>query len=748
MMFYDTETCGLHGVAVLIQYAEDDGDVVLHPFWTRPIIESLSLIEKLMANDVVGFNLAFDQFHLNKLYNIFAKYPDYDAYPVDIIDELAMLEAGARDGYCLKPKRSCDLMLHARKGPYQSTMDREEIRIKRVPTALAYELAAKLNEMIKLPDIYFAKSSNKTQWHVLDVRNEFNEINPEFKNVVLMFAPSTALKALAIDALKQTEVTFYKDVELDRVVYPKEYGYAPFATAGVYEETKSGKKYLMKVGPGNWRGTWPDVIHHHIAHWGHNHIARTYAEKDVIYTRDLWKFFGRPEPGDDDSELAGCVAAVRWKGFTIDKEYVTGLRDQAIAKKTKVPTSPQASKIYLYEKLNEMEQMIVDSTKGAVLAEIAKWNTADGVHEAAVRAQEIIQARGADKEIELYDKLLMAGRFHASFKVIGTLSTRMAGTDGLNPQGIKRTKVVRSGFTFTNDPGYCLCGGDFSAFEVVLADAEYNDPDLRAALLSGKKIHALFGQYVFNMTHDEILATEGTADDKYIKCKSAVFALLYGGEAFTLKTRLGVSEENAEKAYQKFISTYKKVGEARKVVTQAFCSMRQPKGIGTKVEWADPADYCESMLGFRRYFTLENKITKALFRLGENPPDQWKKLKMKIVRRDREQTVGGAVQSALFGAAFKIQAGNMRAACNHRIQSTGAQITKNIQRKIWDLQPVGINPWIVQPYNGHDEIEVVVKNEHTEQVKETVLAGIESYREKIPLIKMKWKERINTWGQK
>ena len=48
------------------------------------------------------------------------------------------------------------------------------------------------------------------------------------------------------------------------------------------------------------------------------------------------------------------------------------------------------------------------------------------------------------------------------FVVIGTLSSRMAGADGLNPQGIKHTKDVRRMFPLSWD-GYILCGGDFDS---------------------------------------------------------------------------------------------------------------------------------------------------------------------------------------------------------------------------------------------------------------------------------------------
>jgi hypothetical protein len=140
MIFYDSETTGLCGPAILLQYAIDDGPVILHEFWTEPFQKSLDLIEKMMSHEggLVGFNLSFDQFQLCKIYTMFDLFmkrnPNLkDDLPENYIDELGVLEKEARDGPCLKPVKACDVMLHARKGPYQSTMPREDIRIKRVP---------------------------------------------------------------------------------------------------------------------------------------------------------------------------------------------------------------------------------------------------------------------------------------------------------------------------------------------------------------------------------------------------------------------------------------------------------------------------------------------------------------------------------------------------------------------------------------------------------------------------------------
>ncbi|KKK73186.1 hypothetical protein LCGC14_2896370, partial [marine sediment metagenome] len=255
----------------------------------------------------------------------------------------------------------------------------------------------------------------------------------------------------------------------------------------------------------------------------------------------------------------------------------------------------------------------------------------------------------------------------------------------------------------------------------------------------------LFGTKVYpDMTYEEILADE----EKYNRSKSGVFALIYFGNAFTLKTRLGIPIEDAEKAYQDFIKTYPGIGKGRQKIINMFQSMKQIGGIGTAIEWNDPVEYIASMFGFRRYFILETQICKTLFKLAQKPPKHLRMYKGKVVRRDREQTVSGATQSALYAAAFSLQATVTRAAGNHVIQSSGAQITKKVQREIWDIQPKGIGPWVVQPLNGHDEIMCPTDSEKISDVKEIVKKVVEGFRPTVPLIKMKWKNNLKTWADK
>ena len=756
-IFYDTETCGLHGPTVLIQWAEGDGEIHLHHVWNNPVHETLALIEKIMTHPegVVGFNLAFDQFHLCQTYTTLL-HLNPDAYPEDEVEAYARAEPIARDGPCLKPVKACDLMLHARRGPYQSTMDRGDIRIRRIPTPLAWQLAQELERRIPFPDIYFARRKNKfdSHWKVHDITDSEGEMDPNFKDIVLTFAPSSALKALAADALnlEPDAILLFTNISVPKEFMPVEYGYAPFALA---------------VGsPKDWKGAWPQWINQHCDHWEYHKLAREYAAKDVELTRELYKYFSSPELGDDDSELACMVAAVRWKGYKVDIPALKALKQAAFDRIKNTPVAPAQAKKYVQALMTPEECLVMaGSTKKVVLEEIATWGglpcaECDGEgcvtcnktgyisHPAAARAKEVVEARQGKKEIELYDKLLKAGRFHASFKIIGALSSRMSGADGLNPQGIKKTKTVRRCFPLAWD-NQVLSGGDFEGFEVVLAEATYNDPQLREDLLSGKKIHALFGQFVYpTMNYDQILATQGTSDDKYTKAKSAVFAMFYGGEGFTLKERLGVPIEVADGAFAEFCRRYPGVGIARQRVIKMFQTLRQDGGIGTQITYTEPADYIESMFGFRRYFTLENRVCRALVDLASKPPTAWKDIKIKVTRRDRMQTALGATQSALYGAAFALQASNMRAGANHFIQSSGATITKHVQRKIWGLQPAGINSWCVQPMNIHDEIMVPTDPKYAEQVKEIVDSTVESFRPTVPLIKMAWEKQLNSWADK
>lgn len=805
-IFYDVESCGFHGPAVLIQWAlGTSGKVNLHEVWRMPIAVTLDLIDTFMnhPDGLCGFNMAFDHFKLCQVYTTLALLGEkvgFEESPEDHIEQYALLEMEARDGPCLKPVTALDLMLHARKGPYQATMDREDIRIKRVPAVLANELAAELGQRIPLKDIYFGRKTNpKERWKVYDIEDDLGRVIPDFKNVVLKFAPTSALKALAADALNidTDEILLFADIEIPKEYRPEELGYAPYA---------------MSVGkPGEWNGAWPEKIGKHISHWAFHTTARKYAEDDVRYLQLLYLYFSKPshelkygkfKSGDDDSILSCCVGAVRWRGFKINTAKIEKLRKDALDWLGKIKSlcrdcgkfelhhtaehkfrpsdfevnfnSTAVVRTYLEEVLDPTTKAVIaSSTKKIILEELAKWKKetvcekcngqnenckycdgtglvdGDEPHPVAARAALILACRKAKKRVELFDKLLQSGRFHADFKVIGALSSRMAGAGGVNAQGINKEEEVRDCFDLAPE-GMILLGGDFDGFEVVLIDAAYGDPELRAELMSGKKIHGLFGVFLFpGKSYEDILATKKLAEGQnlYSRSKNGVFAMAYGGEAHTLMTRVGIPEAVANEAYQRFLKRYKVFGQRRLQTFAMFQAVSQPNGFGSKPKWVDPSEYIESMFGFRRYFTVENQIVKALYQLCEHIPKEWASIDVKVIRRDKVQVAGNAVRSALLGAAFTVQGQTTRAAGNHLIQSSGATLCKTLQRRLWDIQPPGIKSWRIMPMNVHDEILAPTKPEYEQEVFRIQKEFLTEFRDKVPLLEMAF-ERMKTWGSK
>jgi hypothetical protein len=744
-LVYDTETVGLHGLAVLIQYQYNDDPIQLFSPWTEQVIETLKLIEWMMDQDNIGFNLAFDHFHLSKLYTIWSLLPPHE-YPEDIVDLIADKEPLGRDGFCIKPRRACDLMLHCRKGKYQDTMQRKDIKIKKVHRSVAWDVRDYLEKHVRLDDIYFANQKNKfaPRWGVFDSKGE----GDEWKDVVLKFKPSGALKTLAIHALGYDPNSVLRFGDLDGPVHPVEVGYAPFAKA--LSDSERLWKAKVKRGSGWKRGhAWPAVVHQHISHWLNNRLAREYATDDVKYTRELWEHLGCPEPGDDDSELACMVGSNRWRGYAIDLNKINKLEEQVRKEAEAAPKSPGAVKTFLLDGMSDEEKEMFDlvtegSTKKTILEELTTWEGTVGE-----RADMCLRARQAKYRLDMINKLKMAGRFHASAEIIGTLSGRKSGRGGdFNSQGISRVKETRECFTLAHD-NMRLCGGDFEAFEVTLAIAVYDDDEMAEIIKSGQKIHAVFGTHFYpDMSYEDIMAD----GEIYTRSKSGLFALIYFGEAYTLKNRLGIGMEEAEEGFQSFLKQFKKTAEGRKRVIRMFQSMRQPNGVGTRVEWHDPANKIETIFGFPRFFTLENQICKALFNLASKPPKEFKdklsEYEGKVMRRDREQSLLGAVQSALYAAAFAIQGSNTRAGGNHVIQGSGAYITKHLERRIWDMQPSGIHPWVVQPMNEHDEVMAPCIPEKIDELNTIVQTVVEEFRPQVPLIAIDWHNNMNSWADK
>lgn len=749
--FFDSESIGFYSPTVMIQYAIGmTGEIVIHNLWEKPVGESLNLIEKMCQSNVIGFNLSHDWFHISRTYGVLSLLPKN--HPPSIMDYLDVEdEPEAHDKYCLKPKGALDLMLYGRAHEFQATMKQKDIIIRRVPINLAKILIKELEHKVSIPKIYFAKRDGGSLWKIKELHlgtvqevtpEELSnlekyevKIDPDFVNLRLSFHPSTSLKAI-------TKFMLNKDVDLIENMlqfkHPKEHSWYPSS------------------------GDWLDVAQEHIMGWSIDKRRLQYAKDDVVYTRDLFKYFNSPwdSIGEYNSMLACMVGSLHWKGFEVDLPKIEKLKIEqellvAKYKKEIEFDSPKKVVAYLHEVCNPIEKTLVTNSAKETL-NICKDSESLPLAE---RATKVLAGREARMVYNLLNKLSIAKRMYVTFKVIGTKSNRMSGgsmTGGrggsINPQGIKKGGYVRELFTLA-PKGMVLDGGDFDGFEVSIFEAVSGDPLLREDLLSGKSIHALWGSSIYGKDYDVIKGSsgipEGDPEGYYSRSKKSFFAKLYDAQVLKLSQILLLSEEETYEGIKKFETRYKSVAEMRERVYSQFSAMSQPDGIGTAIKWKTPKQYVESFLGFKRYFTLEFSVVETLFKLAQEPTEAMKSMGhfTKVKRRDRLQTAGGALQSALYAGAFSIQSSIIRAAMNHEIQSPGGEITKRLEAELWGLQPKGINDWVIMPFNVHDEIEVPVLQELQPKVKAIVEDFIERYKEYVPLLSMTWKQSLNNWGE-
>lgn len=743
-VFFDTESIGYHGPTVMIQYCINDGPANLHNIFESTVQSTLDLIESHLACEVYGFNLVHDWFHYTRTYNVLSELPK--GSKPDPLDYY-YAEKTALDRYCLRPRAACDLLIVGKKTKFQATMNQKKIVIRKIPTVLSELLVTTLTERVEIPSIYFAKSTKGYNWRIVrllrngqEATQEYleTEIDPDFVNLHLTFAPSAALKDI-MKFIGKEDVTKYEDLlPLPKVT---EYSWYPAA------------------------GDWIDVVDRHLWAWKTDKRRIEYARMDPIYTRDLYYYLDNPEAGDSDSELALLVGGAHWRGFQVDTERCKRRKKRISAFFAKALiniNSPRQVKNWLLEVADPYEKQALLNTKAETLKKIAdEWG--EDNPELARRCKYITRAKRAMMEITLMDRLMLAGRMHCVNKIIGTKSNRMSGgsenyikskSGSINPQGIPKGPGMRSLFPLANALlGEELDAGDFSGFEVSIADAVYGDPILHSELLSGKKMHALFGAEMYGLTYERIMETEkyGINDSLglYQRAKRGFFASLYGAEAVKLSVAMWLTEEEAEAGLIRFFNKYVVIKQKRQRLKERFTSLVQREERG-KIEWQQPDDYIESFLGYKRHFTLENNIIKSVFELAQDMPPEFKLLgsKIRVTRRDRTQTANGAAMSALFAIAFGLQGSIFRAAANHEMQSPGGELTKLLQYEIWNCgQPIGIHKWYVMPLNVHDEIECPTAKEIAHIVQAKVNETVASFKKYVPLIKMKY-GKIKHWGEK
>ena len=707
----DVESCGFNGPVVLIQYGTKD-DITLHHVWKVPVRDTLELIEMLMERELVLFNATFDLWHLVRIYNLFKRVPDH-WIPEEHIEELERLDTRVDDPWFLRPARTIDLFLFGRQNSHNYLVNRDGIYIRRIPIELSGLLAEHLSENLYLDPLLFKGRADQTiRWQTTPSKIK-GEFSADFDDVYLAFSPKATLKALASTLGYEVE-----DFD-DHLPDAERPDYDPF-------------------------GGWGQFIASHIDHWASNSQAIKYAKNDIVFTDALDEHYGRPEQ-DTNSVLTSNVANVRFAGYEINAPEIENLLQQAQVDAAAAPVNvnaPKQVRAYLEEVMDDIEQMVLvdGGTKANTLKSIKKL----GNEEATKRADIVMKARSAGVIGKMFQKLLAAACFFVNTKVYGTKSGRMSGTGGLNAQGIPKDDRVRSAFPLKRPDEDMVCF-DFSALEVTILAALCSDPKLEDALRSGKKFHAIIGAAALGVSYDEVMNTK----ELYGKAKGITFTIQYLGDAGTLQRKQQMDVEESEAVFERIFEMYPGMAEFQNREIANFKCMEQPDG--GQVHWNDPKERkSTTMFGVTRDFSIEYKVLKTLYDLAESPPKDWNQFRaIKVVRsQDRLQTGLGATRSALYGAAFGLQGAIVRAAVNHLIQATGADITKRLQARIWNLQPVGIHRALVRPFNVHDEVNTPCRKGMAPKIAQVVRDFVAEYRKYVPLLDVDMNEDAQSWAEK
>ncbi len=791
MYYLDVETCGFVGPVVLIQYKERSKPTILYSVWHHPVKETLALLESLMREHLVIYNATFEAFHLNKLYNLFRLIKNPENTPN--ISEVAELEQQAWDGLCLKPNNVTDIMLLLKETHFQYLNPRKAITINRIPKQMVEFVTQQLTKLDLNPLLFNELQCN---WQAT-AKDE------GFVNLKLIFKPSLKLKSIVHYLFNIDTIGF----NIPRSKNPDEQCQFSPKAKGLYRPWGHNWPQFIKYHIRWWNSQGKEYAEQDVLlleildSWLRGEISGKSIPESKIDFSNLDHL---------NSKLAWAVGACRQRGYAINikkidealesmKEYnvphtspmeclrylhkdcpdelrplLTNTNKKTLTSISRnfgwkpcpdcsdPDTTDDSPKEEVSNQVNTKETNPTNPTNSTNSTDICP--TCGGAKEIPTeigkKVEAIIQAREQDHTKLILQRLKAAGRYHPDFNIIGTFSNRMSGAGGINPQGINRT--IRDIFTLI-DEGWTLSGGDFQSQELCIAAEIYQDKQLSDDIRSGFDIHAncaknLFPEFLCELCegtgkimgevcpecHDcgIIPAKTVTKSQRHVGKNGMVFPILYGAIEESIHHNTNIPLPVVKAAFKQFYERYQGAARFRENINERLGALTQEKGIGSKIYWKDPQPYIESLFKYRRHFDVEQHIIKFLFNLARNVPENDEV----IIRTNREQTVRGATSSALYASCFAIQQRTIRAGANHVIQATGAQCTKILQGNIWELQPPGVNPWKVQPFNVHDEVIVptTIPNQVAQVVKET----ISKLQEHIPLLKIDWKESMKDWSEK
>lgn len=681
VLFIDVETVGLNGPLKLIQWAYGSSPIqtlALRKGWESDETVVLGLRELLHdlfdpTLTVVGFNVGFDLYHLYRV-----------ARPL----------YGARPFLC----QVVDLLNHAKlRGPFSPwafSKKNGKVRVGKLPKSCVDVVVNSI--MDELGPMVPGHAKINVSHHAVDNR-------PDLETISFNVSCSVGLKAhakhwgLKVQSLKDIWPLPPKEMEkLHLPYYGSEYD----------DYEREADRVLADKSHKFWQ----------------------YATDDIVYTRTMYREFGMPEPDHHDSTVA-TVAFTRFFGVSLDRRALESTKQELESRirnaETLLAGTDLGSPKQRLSLLRRFIPIIASTNKKKLEALLDYPST-------PVAARPVIAAMvGYGRLQQLYRQVLKAlesktGRLHIDLRVVGTATGRMAGAGGFNIQGVSKD----AGEVSLRRCLLTAMVGDFSAFEVTIAEAVWADEQLSADLAAGIDIHLLC-TVLFHPKCPKGVTYE-TADKRALKplrdqIKAVVFGIMYGAEAHKVASILGISEGQAEQVLAAFFQRYPGIRKYRELAKINFLTGDTHKWTEGSIDRM--ADFADDLTGYRRYWSFEKSVASKLWRLASS--GGLRKLPAGTIIRQVSkgpQTLNNAVRSALLGASLAIQKAVFRQAVNMPIQATGANLTKQLMAALW-------REFHIPMINVHDEIVFIACEWlDCEKVKQFVEAWVKEQSAKIRFI--------------
>lgn len=232
----------------------------------------------------------------------------------------------------------------------------------------------------------------------------------------------------------------------------------------------------------------------------------------------------------------------------------------------------------------------------------------------------LLEYREYEKILTSYGEELLAkanpitGRIHPHYQQLGASSGRFSCSKP-NLQQIPADNIYRN--CFISRAGFLISTADYSQQELRIAASASKDPVFMDMFFQKMEVHSRTAEFIHGIPWQEI--NKARKDENHPKhkeykkmrnvAKSVSFLSLYGGQAFGLSRRLGISDREAQKVLDSFFAPIPKL--------KAFMDKVANQAVLNK--------YVENLGGRKRYFTLPqpsdpefNKMKGRIQRISVN----------------------------------------------------------------------------------------------------------------------------------